>query len=184
MPYSVHIFGNFFIHGIPYYPDGVKVSSTYSGGCIRLEDNEAKAVFDFVEKDTPIIITNESTPLEDSTILLSKKEMLNFMAAAVSLEFLTQDNDIWFEGATTTRRTLLPRLLQGDYTVSALYAKSIGTEQLLKDMNAKAQSIGLTQTLFTDLTTEPITSSADLILFSNYIQTYKSYLFAAQQGNY
>ncbi len=57
MPWSIHVFGNYFIHGIPYYPDGTKVSSTYSGGCIRLSDENAERLYNFIKKGTPVIIT-------------------------------------------------------------------------------------------------------------------------------
>lgn len=61
MPYSVQIFGNFFIHGIPYNNNGERVSSSYSGGCIRLEDGDAKKIFDHVTNGTQIYITRDRT---------------------------------------------------------------------------------------------------------------------------
>ena len=47
MPQSMQFFGNFFIHGWPYYPDGTPVPEGYSGGCIRLSTDDATAVFEF-----------------------------------------------------------------------------------------------------------------------------------------
>ncbi len=55
-PWSMAFQGNFFIHGWPYYPDGKPVSSAYSGGCIRLADEDAKAIYDLVEKGTPVLV--------------------------------------------------------------------------------------------------------------------------------
>ena len=55
-PWSMAFQGNFFIHGWPYYPDGTPVSSQYSGGCIRLSDEDAKAVYDLIETGTPVIV--------------------------------------------------------------------------------------------------------------------------------
>src|SRR3989344_5762568 len=46
LPWSLPFQGNFFIHGWPYYPDGTPVSTQYSGGCIRLSTDDAKALFD------------------------------------------------------------------------------------------------------------------------------------------
>lgn len=60
MPYSIHFFGNFFIHGEPYDVNGKKVSSTYSGGCIRLADGNAKRVFEWADKDTIISVYSDS----------------------------------------------------------------------------------------------------------------------------
>jgi len=55
-PWSMSFQGNFFIHGWPYYPDGTAVSSTFSGGCIRLADQDAKAVYDTVSVGTPVLV--------------------------------------------------------------------------------------------------------------------------------
>lgn len=48
--------GNFFIHGWPYYPNGTPVSSKFSGGCIRLSDADAKALYEHVSVHTPILV--------------------------------------------------------------------------------------------------------------------------------
>lgn len=56
MPWSMQFQGNFFIHGLPYYPDGTLVSTSYSGGCIRLDTNDAKEVFGMVDRGTPLVV--------------------------------------------------------------------------------------------------------------------------------
>lgn len=56
MPYSIQFYGNFFIHGWPYYPDSAPVREGYSGGCIRLKTKDAREVFEFAKKSTPIIV--------------------------------------------------------------------------------------------------------------------------------
>lgn len=56
MPYSMQFFGNYFIHGWPYYEDGKEVPEGYSGGCIRLATTDAAAVFAFADVGTPIIV--------------------------------------------------------------------------------------------------------------------------------
>lgn len=52
---AVQFYEDFFIHGIPYWPNGEKVTSQFSGGCIRLEDNYAKDFFDIAEKGDAIV---------------------------------------------------------------------------------------------------------------------------------
>lgn len=59
MPYSMQFFGNFFIHGWPYYPDGTPVGEGYSGGCIRLSTEEAKEVYEFADRGTPLFVFND-----------------------------------------------------------------------------------------------------------------------------
>jgi hypothetical protein len=182
MPYSVHIFGNYFIHGIPYYPDGTKVSNAYSGGCIRLNDDDAKTVYDFVVEGTPIIVTRgdeydfEKTESEVPT--LTGRDMTRLMAATISLEFLTQDDPvIGIDGETTTRRALLPRLLvEKDDAVSNLYASAMEEGDFVESMNDKAKALGLTNTVFTDPAIGVKTTAADYNRFMEYIKTYKTYL--------
>ena len=65
MPWSMEFQGNFFIHGWPVYADGTPVSSTYSGGCIRLSTDDAKKVYDLARVGMPVIV-HYATPEKDS----------------------------------------------------------------------------------------------------------------------
>jgi len=56
MPYSIQIYGNYFIHGWPYYDDGTPVPPRYSGGCMKLSNEDAKTVFNFVQTGTPVLV--------------------------------------------------------------------------------------------------------------------------------
>ncbi len=182
MPHSIHVFGNYFIHGVPYYPNGEKVSSAYSGGCIRLSDEDAKSVYDFVKKDTPIIISQivatEFSPTATSSSLIVSDDMTRLMVATVSLEALTQDNDIIdVNGSVVTRKEILPRLIQNnDKDVAITYANYLGEAAFLKLMGEKASALGLSNTAFTSVTAPATTSDVDLIRFYSYINNYKSYL--------
>lgn len=189
MPYSVHIFGNYFIHGIPYYPNGNPVSSTYSGGCIRMTNENAKKVYNFVQEGTPIIVTRDGehsfdqTPITVSSSLYPSMTLTNFMIATISLEALTQDNQILDTDsvATTTRKTTLSRLLvHGDTAVAHLYAKHTTEKQFVDLMNQKATSLGLTNTHFNNLTSPAMTSNEDQERFMEYIDIYKSYIHTIQ----
>lgn len=66
MPWSMQFSGNYFIHGIPYYEDGERVSTEYSGGCIRLEDDDAKFIYDFSDKSTYVFVVKND---DDDSIL-------------------------------------------------------------------------------------------------------------------
>ena len=182
MPWSIHVFGNFFIHGIPYYPNGTKVSSTYSGGCIRLSDNDAKKVYDFVKRGTPIIITRHGEdaflPSKQTPALEQKMDMTRLMVAMISLEVLTQDTSITgLSGEKTSRRKILPELIvNNNDKVIRLYVQALGEETYLDYMNRKAQALGLANTVFTSTHDPAITTNGDYEKFLDYIDTYKTYL--------
>ena len=56
MPYSVQFHGNFFIHGWPYYPGGEDVPKGYSGGCVRMDTEDMKEIYDFIKVGMKIVI--------------------------------------------------------------------------------------------------------------------------------
>lgn len=62
MPWSMQFQGNFFIHGLPYYPNGDMVSTSYSGGCIRLNTDDAKKVYDLVKQGVPVVVYENTAP--------------------------------------------------------------------------------------------------------------------------
>ena len=55
-PWSLAFQGNFFIHGWPHYVDGTPVVSSYSGGCIRLSDEDAEAIFSESRVGMPVLV--------------------------------------------------------------------------------------------------------------------------------
>ena len=57
-PWSLDFQGNFFIHGWPQYEDGTPVSTSYSGGCIRLSTEDAKKVYDLAQVGMPVVVYN------------------------------------------------------------------------------------------------------------------------------
>lgn len=56
MPYSMQFYGNYFIHGWTYYPDGTPTPFTFSGGCIKLDTDIAEKVFRFADIGTRIFV--------------------------------------------------------------------------------------------------------------------------------
>jgi hypothetical protein len=56
LPYSMQFFGNYFIHGWPYFPDGTPVPQGFSGGCIRLSIEDMQKVYHWSDVGTYIYI--------------------------------------------------------------------------------------------------------------------------------
>ncbi|MDP2909488.1 MAG: L,D-transpeptidase family protein [bacterium] len=59
MPYALHYFGKYYIHGVPYYPGGEKLGSPVSGGCLRLADSDAKEIFELTELNMPVLVIDK-----------------------------------------------------------------------------------------------------------------------------
>lgn len=59
MPWSIKIFGKYYIHGGPYYPSGKKLETIHSGGCIQLLNEDARMPFESIQKGTPILIVDK-----------------------------------------------------------------------------------------------------------------------------
>lgn len=55
MNYAVQMYEDFFIHEIPYYLNGERVSSDFTGGCIRLGSRQAREFFRLAKKGDLII---------------------------------------------------------------------------------------------------------------------------------
>ncbi len=88
MPYSMQFFGNFFIHGWPYYPDGTPVAEGFSGGCIRLSTEDAALVYEFARMGTPIFIwetpsTDASNISIDAAVKLPRVSATSFLVADI-----------------------------------------------------------------------------------------------------
>ncbi len=56
MPYAVQLTEDFFMHEIPFYDDGTKVTSKFSGGCLRFETAVAKKIFGFLNTGDQIVV--------------------------------------------------------------------------------------------------------------------------------
>lgn len=147
MPYSMAFQGNFFVHGWPYYPGGEPVAEGYSGGCIRLSNEDAEAVFDLIQIDTPILVFEKDFGRDDFTydfeipgitaeaylaadlrnnfVFLEKNSnqkmpiasITKLMTAIISTEYINLDREIIID-STMKATTSLPRLKVGE-SVSA-----------------------------------------------------------------
>lgn len=89
-PWSMAFQGNFFIHGWPEYPDGTPVSSQYSGGCIRLSNEDAEAIYNLASVGTPVLVYS-SDKLADGHVFEVKKPVLaagSYLVADVGSNFV------------------------------------------------------------------------------------------------
>ncbi|MCK5044708.1 L,D-transpeptidase family protein [Candidatus Parcubacteria bacterium] len=78
MPYALHFYGKYYIHGESYYPNGSKLISSVSGGCIRLLDKDAKEIYGLVDKGMAVLVIDkenskyEHQPSEELPSIMAK----------------------------------------------------------------------------------------------------------------
>lgn len=139
LPWSLPFQGNFFIHGWPEYQNGDPVPEGYSGGCIRLSNEDASNLYSRVEAGVPILVheSEESTSrfqyelripemgdihyliadVEDATVLASSDfssvvpiaSLTKLMTALIAAEHINLDSRVSI-GDTDLVQSLIPRL--------------------------------------------------------------------------
>lgn len=236
MPYSIQFYGNYFIHGWPHYDDGTPVPQGYSGGCIRLATNDARLVFDFVQRGTPILVLEERETYEFGTLTSNEKEIVPPVVTARSLlvtnfttgEVFAEKNakklfhitslaklmtavvahEVIYLGrpirATESMLAntlqifspnvgrdyigldlLYPLLMQSSDEAASLLAGFLGEEVFVHNMNIKASSLGMHDTVFADSSgedTHNVSTVYDLTRLVQYIYYKRPFLFDISKG--
>jgi hypothetical protein len=118
MNYALVFEGNFLIHGWPYYPNGRTVSSSYSGGCIRLFDEDAKKIYDLAEINMPVLVFKKAFEVENSSYRYSIPDLSAQAYLAIDLKnnfvFLEKNKNQLFPIASITK--LITALTVLDHT--------------------------------------------------------------------
>lgn len=192
MPYSMQFFGNFFIHGIPYYEDGSEVSTEYSGGCIRVETKIMEDIYNKLEIGDKIVIINPdkySNNIE-SDILIKAKNMdsikaENLFLSLIALEIANVNNITTLQtGETTQVLNMLSDIInnnnlvyKSDLLSRMYYNNNIKYQRLYSisddfdhiDYNNKYQESYYYDNIWK--------SDKNKIILLNYIKNHKSYLY-------
>ena len=86
MPYYLHYYGKYYIHGEPYYYKDYKLASPFSGGCLRLKDMDAELIYELSELNMPVLVIDK----EKDDYQYEKPETLPYVSAK---SFLVADLD-------------------------------------------------------------------------------------------
>lgn len=138
-PYSMAFQGNFFIHGWPHYPDGTPVASSFSGGCVRLSNEDAATLYTLTDPGTPILVHEAAfegddflyetkvpeltaphyliADINNNTVLAASDvngtapiaSITKLMTALIAAEYINLDKDVW-KTQETFVQSLIPRL--------------------------------------------------------------------------
>jgi hypothetical protein len=59
MPYALHYYGKYYLHGEPHYYNGAKLDSPVSGGCLRQTNEDAALIYELSEIDMPVLVIDK-----------------------------------------------------------------------------------------------------------------------------
>lgn len=116
-PWSMVFQGNFFIHGWPKYPNGEPVSEGYSGGCIRLGDEDAEALFKLVSVHTPVLVHEEDFE-NDAFVYEAKVPELSaehYLLADIKSNAVLASSDLDAEAPIASVTKLMTALVAAEY---------------------------------------------------------------------
>lgn len=168
MPYAMQFYGNFFIHGIPYYPDGTRVATSYSGGCIRMSDADAKEIYEFAKENTKVLILNNSIVSDKES--LDQGKTINAIKVLVSLEVLNQEKYVTFNNKKVQIKNLNKYILEDNIEAKNIILSQIGANNFEERKLEKMNAIGIS-----DYNFEAEESRINLL---NYIKANKSYVLS------
>lgn len=98
MPYSMQFYGNYFIHGWTTYPDGTPTPLTFSGGCIKLDTEDAAEVFAFADVGTKLFVYDPKpsgaiVPLQLTNVPLPRLDAASYLVADISTGTVYAERD-------------------------------------------------------------------------------------------
>ncbi|MCB9810545.1 MAG: L,D-transpeptidase family protein [Candidatus Nomurabacteria bacterium] len=148
-PWSIGFESNLYIHGWSTYADKSSVAEDFGGDCIRLNNDDAKRIYDHVKINTPILVHENNleehpflyeakipdlkTPryliadIDSSTVLAADglddvvpiASVTKLMTALIAAEYINLDKNIWVNQPTFVQ-SLIPRL--GDRNRVSMYS--------------------------------------------------------------
>lgn len=230
MPRSIKFYGNFYLHGWPYYPGGTPVRGDFSGGCIRLPEKASKAAFGFAKQGMPILVydgeensetysslvgnseleTPEVTAdavlivaLDSGEVVLNKKaDSIKSVASLTKLMTAVVGSEVVGIGreAKVTEKMMqnayhdtlqvgryykvlnlfYPLLRQSSNPAGEAIAATIGKDKFVKQMNKKADSLGMSKTNFADptgISNNNTSTLKDIFRLANYILEKRRFLY-------
>jgi hypothetical protein len=138
---------------------------------------------------------------ESSALAFEIGNATKLMTALIATEYINLDkyattpktaligseNPRLFEGSQyTIYQLLFPLLLENSNEAAETIARNYGRDAFVKQMNAKAKSIGMSHTIFVDPTgvaSENVSTAEDLFMLSKYIYNNRSFIFDITSEN-
>lgn len=86
MPWAVHFYGKYFIHGEPYLENGEKRVTDATGGCVQLLNKDAEEIFRSAKNGTPLLVIDRENDGQE----FQRKNVTKFPAIS-AVSYLVAD---------------------------------------------------------------------------------------------
>jgi D-alanyl-D-alanine carboxypeptidase/L,D-transpeptidase catalytic domain len=141
MPYALHYYGKYYIHGEPYYPSGEKLDSQFSGGCLRLNDEDAQSIFELSDLNMPVLVIDKEKDYTNYKPALKKPKIS-------AQSFLVADLDSGFVFAEKNSSDVMPIASLTKLMTAVVAAENIDlSRSVLIDQNIVDSGYGSTDGL-------------------------------------
>ena len=99
MPWSMRFYKEYYIHEVPYYPSGAKVTSKYSLGCLRLGEGDAQEVYEWADLGTAVQIIDTHLAREQDSSRVYYLNEKGFKRALASQDVFHSYGNKWSDVA-------------------------------------------------------------------------------------
>jgi len=142
MPYALNYYGKYYIHGKPYYWSGNELDSSVSGGCIRLENEDAESVYDLTELNMPVLVIDK----ERDNYNYSEKELLRlpFLSAE---GYLVADLDSGFIFLEKNSKDQFPIASLTKLMTAVVVAENVNLRRTVLVNEGMLEAYGITEEL-------------------------------------
>lgn len=98
-PWNIRFWGNYSIHGWPYYPDGELTQRSFSSGCINIDTEDSKELYGAVSEGLPVLVFGENFATDGFswTIASNNDKSSSEISAQAYLAADLKNNQIFFE---------------------------------------------------------------------------------------
>lgn len=145
MPYALHYFGKYYIHGEPYYLSGEKSVSDVSGGCLRLKDEDAKEIYNMVNLNMPLLVIDKE---KDD---FHYKKTVNLKVPKVSANsYLIADMDSGFVFSDKESAKIIPIESLAKLMTASIVAETVNLEKSIETNSGELRVVELFYSLLTE----------------------------------
>jgi len=126
MPYALHYYGKYYLHGGAYYPGGKKLISSVSGGCIRLSDKDARIIYELAELNMPVLVIGK----EKDYYQFTDKNLSEFPEVSAK-SYLVADLDSGFVFVEKNSKEQLPIASLGKLMTAVVVAENVDLRKFI-----------------------------------------------------